>query len=138
MELRERILLITQSTFTVGVSGVVLNGDGEVLLLRSRFRYSNSWQLPGGFVKRGESLEDALLRELREETGLQGEIVRQLQARLSRRQHLDVCFISRVMESALNLDSREVLDGRFFEPASLPQDLLREHRALIEASADFV
>lgn len=54
---------------TVGVRGMVLDGDGQVLLVRHTYG-KPVWQLPGGGVHRRESLVAALHRELREETGV--------------------------------------------------------------------
>ncbi len=53
---------------TVGVRVIVTNEQGEVLLLRHT--YKSGFYLPGGKVKRGESLRDAVVRELREEVGV--------------------------------------------------------------------
>ncbi|MGH8885067.1 MAG: NUDIX domain-containing protein [Egibacteraceae bacterium] len=53
---------------TVGVRAIVTNERGEVLLLRHT--YKSGFYLPGGKVKRGESLSEAVLRELREEVGV--------------------------------------------------------------------
>ena len=48
--------------------------EDEVFILlieRGREPYANHWAFPGGFVEEGESCEEAALRELHEETGLQ-------------------------------------------------------------------
>jgi 8-oxo-dGTP diphosphatase len=58
--------------------GAVAVRDGRLLLIqRGREPGAGRWSLPGGRVRPGEHLHDAVLRELREETGLGGE-VRQL------------------------------------------------------------
>lgn len=54
----------------VGVGGVVIR-DGAVLLVqRASEPLAGQWSLPGGAVELGETLEEAVERELREETGL--------------------------------------------------------------------
>lgn len=64
-------------TFGVGVKAVILR-DGRVLLLKRAAtapQYAGTWDLPGGSVEDGETLESALAREVREETGLEPTIV---------------------------------------------------------------
>lgn len=51
-----------------GVHAVVLTEAGKVVLVR--LTYAPGWRLPGGGLERGESAEEAMLRELREEIGL--------------------------------------------------------------------
>lgn len=58
-------------------SAVVVNKKRELLLVkRKNDPYQGMWCLPIGFAEAGEAVRDAALRELREETGLGGEIVR--------------------------------------------------------------
>ena len=55
----------------LGAAAVVLH-EGKVLLIRrGQPPDAGAWSIPGGGVELGESLEDALKRELREETGLE-------------------------------------------------------------------
>lgn len=66
---------MSPSTPRVGVGGVVVH-DGRVLLIRrGKEPLYGRWVVPGGTVELGESLERALVRELREETGLEVEPV---------------------------------------------------------------
>ena len=53
--------------------------DGRVLLIHRR-NPPQGWALPGGFVEYGESVEDAVRREMREETGLELDGLRQFRA----------------------------------------------------------
>jgi 8-oxo-dGTP diphosphatase len=59
----------------VGVGAVVID-DGRVLLIkRGKEPLRGRWVVPGGTVELGESLEDALHREIREETGIEVHVV---------------------------------------------------------------
>jgi 8-oxo-dGTP diphosphatase len=65
-----------QSSVVVGVGAAIWNNRHEVLLIRrTKEPRKGQWSLPGGKVEFGESLHLALKREIREETGLEIEIV---------------------------------------------------------------
>lgn len=58
-------------THFVSVAGLVTNDNGEVLLINSPRR---GWEYPGGMVEPGETFEETLMREIREESGVDVEI----------------------------------------------------------------
>ncbi|KPU62599.1 NUDIX hydrolase [Thermococcus sp. EP1] len=55
---------------------VILYKDGIVLIQRRNEPYKDHWALPGGFVEYGERVEDAAIREAKEETGLDVELIK--------------------------------------------------------------
>jgi ADP-ribose pyrophosphatase YjhB (NUDIX family) len=55
---------------TLGVSTLVTKDEGVLVVKRNREPLKGLWSLPGGHVEAGESLADAALREVREETGV--------------------------------------------------------------------
>lgn len=58
------------------VIGGVINGKGEILLLKRRKDpYANYWGLPGGKINFGESPEEAIEREIKEETDIDAKLV---------------------------------------------------------------
>ncbi len=57
----------------IGVGGVVRLADGIVLVRLTYSRHRGKFMFPGGKVEHGESLEAALVREVREETGIEAE-----------------------------------------------------------------
>jgi 8-oxo-dGTP diphosphatase len=57
----------------VGVGAILIDGDRVLLIRRGQEPLKGEWSLPGGVVELGESLEEAIRREVEEETGLRVE-----------------------------------------------------------------
>jgi 8-oxo-dGTP diphosphatase len=55
----------------VGVGGVVIRGGRVLLVRRGKEPLRGRWLVPGGTVELGETLEEAVVREIREETALE-------------------------------------------------------------------
>ena len=121
----------------VGASAVVFDGDGRVLLEK---RSDNGWWgLPGGAVDVGESVEQAVVREVFEETGLTVTAARLVGIYSDPRRHaiasypdgnvvhaVSVCFECEVRSGDLRL-SDESMALRYFRPDELPDQTLPGH-----------
>lgn len=129
------LLWLTQAKFMVAVAGVVFDERGQVLLLRHRFWPQGSWGLPGGYVHRGEVLEDALGRELQEETGCRIEDVRLLRVTSGYQLRVEVFFSARLVGGLREIDPGEVLSAELFPVDALPSGLLPSHRMLVAFAA---
>ncbi|MGG3915410.1 NUDIX hydrolase [Rossellomorea vietnamensis] len=69
--------MMTQQTYTppkhiVSAATIVINENREILLIKGPRR---GWEMPGGQVEEGESLKDAAIRETKEETGIDIEVL---------------------------------------------------------------
>jgi ADP-ribose pyrophosphatase YjhB (NUDIX family) len=68
--LKRMIVRMHEARFLVGILGVVTDAQGRVLLFRHTYRPFAPWGLPSGLLKPDESPGAAIIREVREETGL--------------------------------------------------------------------
>jgi 8-oxo-dGTP pyrophosphatase MutT (NUDIX family) len=109
------------------VTAVVLDGAGLVLLMQSKD--NGTWYLPGGATDPGEQPADAIVREVREETGLIVEPTRILGVYAdepARYANGDVCYyVSTIFAcdargGTLGINDDEATDVRYFPVTELP------------------
>jgi 8-oxo-dGTP diphosphatase len=115
----------------LGAATVVIK-DGQVLMiLREDFPV---WALPAGGVEAGESIPQAAIREVREETGLEVALTRLVglysRPRWFAGSHLAV-FLGHPIGGTLRADPHETRDARFFAPTDLPERMLWWYRPII-------
>jgi 8-oxo-dGTP diphosphatase len=121
----------TQPRFQVTAGAVVVNEEGRVLLLKHVFRPGSGWGIPGGFLEKGEQPEEALRRELREETGLELESVEIAFVRTHRRPaRVEIIYRCRA-QGEVKLDGYEIRSGDWFAADQLPSDLTQDQRWII-------
>lgn len=112
---------------TLGVRIVATDAEDRVLLVRHT--YLDGWYLPGGGVDRGETLEAAAVRELREETGYVARSRPMLVSMHSNHRFMpgDYVALFRVAgaEAGPRKSQLEIEEARFFPLDALPEDLNR-------------
>ena len=112
--LRGVVLRWRNDTFLVGVTGVVRDPDGRILVLEHRYWDGNPYGLPSGHVHAGEPWEEALAREVLEETGLVVDDARVVGAGPGQLGRVEVVVTARAPAGAtLQADGTEVLTARF-------------------------
>ncbi|UPK33799.1 NUDIX domain-containing protein [Bradyrhizobium sp. 186] len=109
---------------TLGVRAVVLDADNRVFLVKHS--YITGWYLPGGGVDLGETMEQAMRRELKEEgdIDLTGEAVLHgifLNSHVSRRDHVAVYVVRHFRQDRLPHPNREIIACGFFAVDALPE-----------------
>ncbi|GCE16664.1 NUDIX domain-containing protein [Dictyobacter kobayashii] len=116
--------------FRIAVSALIFDRQGQILLaLRRDIGW---WNLPGGGMEIGETVEEAVHREVREETGLEIEI-EQLVGVYSKPQKQEVVLTFRchVIGGTLSV-TEESSECRYFIPTNLPRNVLPKHRQRVE------
>ncbi|TCR69917.1 NUDIX domain-containing protein [Bosea sp. BK604] len=111
---------------TLGVRAVVLRDQREVFLVRHT--YTAGWHLPGGGVERGETLLQALEKELREEAciGLAGPPLLHgvfFNRAISPRDHVAVFIVRDFTVQEAKQPDREIAEARFFRLDDLPEGM---------------
>lgn len=118
-------------------AGVVIVRDGQVLLgKRAKPPFEGEWEVPGGFVERGEHPTDAAVREVREELGIDVTLTGLVGIYLetsSRDEPLQVTVFAGTTDAAVaSPDPVEVSDWAWFAPADLPTEMAGRHRLRID------
>jgi len=114
---------------------VEVGGVDKGIVLIKRKNEPLGWAIPGGFVDYGESLEEAAVREAREETGLRVQLVRQFHTysdpmRDPRFHAISTVYIARAQGIPEARDDAQEVG--IFDQRNLPEDMAFDHRKILE------
>ena len=116
--------------FRIGVFALIFDLENQILL--GHRRDIDWWNLPGGGMEFGETVDEALCREVREETGLEVKVDRLVGVYSKpQKQEVVLTFICQVIGGTLQ-STEETLENRYFAPDALPGNTLPKHRQRIE------
>ena len=130
---RGKIMEQKQRTPVLTVDAIIETEGGIILIKRKN--PPSGWAIPGGFVDYGESLEDAVRREAKEETRLDIKLIRQFHTysdpkRDQRHHTVSTIFIAAAAgKPKAGDDAREV---GIFNKDNLPEDIAFDHRQILE------
>ena len=126
----------------VTVDAVIFSLSGEktqvLLINRGQEPYKGKWAVPGGFVEMDEELEDAVARELAEETGLTGVHLEQMRTfgkcgRDPRGRQISIAFTGLATEEQQSMIKAgdDAAKAQWFDIEKLPPDLAFDHSEVI-------
>ena len=130
--------LMRYKTPKLTVDGIIIKNNEILLIKRKNPPYKNKWALPGGFVEYGEKTEEAVLREIFEETGLKTDVDKLLGVysdpnRDPRGHNISIVYILKNCKGKL-ISGDDASDAKFFNINQLPC-LAFDHEIIIN---DFI
>ncbi|TRO53854.1 NUDIX hydrolase [Candidatus Bathyarchaeota archaeon] len=113
--------------------------DKVLLVKRHTLPFKGFWALPGGRVCPGETVEETIVREVKEETGIDIEIVRKIgeyheqgvQDGLEYDYH-PACFLAKMLSGEIRKQKSEIEEIKLFSLDEVPASLAFEHAQMIE------
>ena len=116
--------------------------DGKVLLVKRAHKpFNGYWVLPGGHVEQGETIRDAAVREMREELGLDIEIIETIDVfddpNRDPRGLISVAVLARPKGGRIVLN-REASDYKWFPLDDLPEKIGFDRKKILEKEKSLV
>ena len=133
---RNVLIRLGTPSFHVGAICVVERPDGHLLLVRQSYR-RDGWGFPGGLMRRREDPADAARREVKEELGIDVELMGLPAVVIDPPMHrIDVVYNARLADGSAQpeatVHSPEIADARWFPRAELPELLPEATAALVQ------
>lgn len=114
------------------MGAIVRRGDKVLLSRRAREPHAGLWDLPGGFLESGEHPEAGVVREIREETGLDAKVERLVGVAMGKYGELDTLNMVYELDAAGDaVPADDSLELRWFSLSALPAMAFEHERELL-------
>ncbi len=118
--------------------------DNKILLIkRDTVPFKGYWALPGGRLEPGETVEQTIVREVKEETGLDVVVVRKVGEYHEQGTQYGVeydyypaCFVVRVIGGEIRRQPSEIQEIKLFRLSEIPKDLAFVHNQMVKDYLD--
>ena len=110
---------IIRPLFQVFAAAVIFNEEHKVLLVKMTYQRIHPWGLPGGSLEYSETPEDGVIREVREETGLEVEVEKLLLVKTGSPDKVGLYYLCKIKAGNFQ-PSDEVSEYGYFSMADLP------------------
>ncbi len=130
------------------VGALVVRDDGKVLVVKSK-KWRDKYSVPGGHIELGERAEDAIVREVKEETGLDVKVSKLLLVQqaifpkdyVKHEHYLFLDYVCEALTTSVHLDGKELQEYTWVDPGEALKLGLEEYtrnfiNAYLEASKD--
>lgn len=134
------IKLLFNKRVTPGVPAIIINPKGEILLgkrERNMPLYPDYWGLPGGLIEYGETIEEAIKRELKEELDVDSKLIKygkpylSLPSKKYRIQDISIVVYCKIKGPPKPKD--ETSEIRWFKPKEIRKmDLAYDHKKILK------
>jgi len=132
---------MTEEYAVPATGALILNEKDEIFLMKSP-KWENQWLVPGGKVEKGDSMQETVRKEVKEETGLEVEEVELMNVKdcgnpddFSRDTHfIFLNFTCRAENQEVELDKREAVDYTWIKP----EEALDSDLNINESSREFI
>jgi ADP-ribose pyrophosphatase YjhB (NUDIX family) len=121
-------------------TAIIIRNKNEILIIkRTTPPFIGFWALPGGRVETNESVEQTIIREVKEETGLNVSIMRKVgeyhEQGVQMGQEYDyypACFLVKNENGKITKQESEIAEIKFFKLTQIPKVLAFEHAQMIK------
>lgn len=122
----------------IACDGLIVEDGKIILMLRGKDNHKGRWALIGGYLDWNETVEEGVVREVKEEIGVDAEVVKLFGVYSDPKrdpgdlQNVAVVFLLKLLTRDFVLKKDEVLDLRWFPFDKLPVNMAFDHRKIIE------